>query len=155
MDSRFDWSSNTGLLLAASLLDLRTALYTHALHLPDFRPQNCSDGVAAAVSEMIEHLEALPAIHGGRTSLKGDSRFGAFTLERNVMTPWRVWVRAHDDHGDFRLLGYKGTVLQIGPAPGQVITFPSTTCGLGVVTRILKDPEVILRGCSWGAARAS
>jgi len=150
----FDWSSNTGVILERSLQDLQRILEIYALPLPDSNPKNCSNGVTAAVAEMIVGLQALPAILGGGTSLKGDSRFGAFTLERNRWVHWMLWTRVHGEDGDFRLLGYKGTVLQIGPRPGEVVTFPSTVCGIATVCRILKDPDVRLRGSSWSADQA-
>ena len=145
---------NSSAIIACSLQDLQRTLGIYALHLPDYNPKNCSNGVTAAVAEMIEGLQALPVILGGRTSLKGDSRFGAFTLERNMWAHWTLWTRVHGEDGDFRLLGYKGTVLQIGPRPGEVVTFPSTVCGIATVCCILKDPDVRLRGSSWSAARA-
>ncbi len=102
--------------------------------------------VPEAAFDLHQHLAQLPQLHRGSAVLKADSpRFGAFTIERNGRAPLLLWVRMHEagSHWEF---GNLGRVLQVGYQSEDLFIADQVDAAITVVRKILKDPDVQLRG---------
>lgn len=59
--------------------------------------------------------------------------------------PWLLWVRMHEAENYYEF-GCLGVALQVGHQPEEFIHTDHIDAVLSVMRRILKDPEVQLRG---------
>lgn len=105
-------------------------------------------GAEAALTDLLDALACFPQILSGRTSIKVDSHTtGCFTILRNHLNLWTIYVVERVDNGALQDLGQNGYVLNIPfNSKPPVFVGKDALRAVEVIKRTLQAPDVRVRG---------
>ena len=111
---------------------------------------NASPGARPTLLDLRSALALPEAPSPGMALFKGDSyEHGAFTVVRNGLHRWRVWVRQQHGFGDWKEHGLHGDVLILGHRDGQAWISADASEALGTLQATLMAKDLRLRGGIW------